>query len=153
MRLIGLDPGLANTGFGVIETNPSARLIRAGCLTTVTGKPTGARLKLLGEQFDAVVAEFSPDVAVVERVFFGVNAKSAIVTAQAEGVLLLILALHNIPTKSVTPRQIKAAITGQPLASKELVQKCVQEYLKLTTPITPHHAADATAAALSLDRL
>lgn len=148
MVILGLDPGIGRTGFGVIDTSLKHVFIRCGCLTTPAGMPEPDRLSMLAEDLAKLIEDTRPDKAVVERIFFGSNRKTAISTAQARGVLLYILRSRHIEVESLTPLQIKSRLTGYGTASKEQIQSMVTRQLQLSAPPQPDDAADALAAAL-----
>lgn len=150
MIILGLDPGIARIGYGVIDTNQPHLFVTCGCITTPESMAFEDRLVQVGEDLTQLIATYKPDVGVVEKIFFGANAKTAMITAQARGVLLYILRLHHITIESLTPLQIKSRLTGYGAASKEQVQTVVQKQLHLTSIPQPDDAADALAAALSL---
>jgi len=150
MIILGLDPGIARTGFGVLNTAKAQSFISCGCLTTPPHQPTADRLLTLGQNLNALLDKFKPDQAVIEKIFFGANSKTAILTAQARGVLLYILRQRHISTRSLTPLQIKSQLTGYGQADKQQVQTMVMHLLDLNTVPTPDDAADALAAALCL---
>lgn len=148
MIILGLDPGIARTGFGVLDTQKPDMFVRCGCLTTSPLETLENRLITLGEDLEAIINKVHPDVAVVEQIFFGKNTKTAIQTAQVRGVLLYILRKHHITIESLTPLQIKSRLTGYGAAKKQQIQAVVQRQLRLTQLPQPDDAADALAAAL-----
>lgn len=150
MIILGLDPGIARTGFGVINTSLPKAFVRCGCLTTPAGMAVEDRLHLLGQDLTKLAADVTPDVAVVETILFGANTKTAMLTAQARGVLLYILRQHRIAVYNLTPLQIKSRLTGYGAADKHQVQQVVMRRLELTAPPMPDDAADALAAALCM---
>ncbi len=150
MIVLGLDPGIARTGFGVIDTNAPELFIRCGIISTPAHTGVEDRLLQLGEDLTQIITDAKPDTAVVESIFFGNNKKTAMLTAQARGVLLYILRQHHITIESLTPLQIKSRLTGYGSASKEQIQSVVTQQLKLTAIPKPDDAADALAAALSI---
>ena len=149
MIILGLDPGLARTGFGAIDTERQDPFLRCGCLTTPQDQGTTERLHTIGQDVAHLIADIKPHLAVVETVFFGTNSKTAMLTAETRGVLLYVLREHNIPTHSLTPLQIKSRLTGYGQADKHQVQHLVTRRLHLTAIPQPDDAADALAAALS----
>ena len=149
MIILGLDPGIGRTGFGVIDT-AKQQYLRSGCRTTPANLELADRLLALGQDLERLLAETKPDQAVIEEIFFGTNAKTAIATAQARGTLLYILRKHHIPTFSLTPLQIKSRLVGHGRADKHQVQTIVMSRLNLAAPPRPDDAADALAAALCL---
>lgn len=148
MIIIGLDPGLARTGFGAIDTEQEYPFLRCGCLTTSARQAADMRLHTIGQDLTTLLAEIQPDLAVVETVFFGKNSKTAMLTAETRGVLLYVLRQHKIPVHSLTPLQIKSRLTGYGTADKHQVQHLINRRLKLTAPLQQDDAADALAAAL-----
>lgn len=148
MIILGLDPGIARTGFGLISINPTETFIRCGCLTTPAHQDTADRIYELGKDLQQVITEAKPDLAVVEQVYFGTNTTTAIQTAHVRGMLVYILRQHHIPIQSLTPLQIKSRLTGYGKATKVQVQSTVTRRLGLTTAPQPDDAADALAAAL-----
>jgi crossover junction endodeoxyribonuclease RuvC len=150
MVILGLDPGIARTGFGILNTAQPTIYVACGCLTTPAHTPLEERLVNIGTDLETLLTQYHPDAAVVESVFFGKNAKTAMLTAQTRGVLLYILTKAHIPITSLTPLQIKSRLTGYGAATKIQVQDIVTRRLQLTTPPQPDDAADALAAALAL---
>ncbi len=150
MVIIGLDPGIARTGYGILNTDSSDLFVQCGCLTTPPQTPLPQRLLLLAKYLETLLLNFSPSVAAVESIYFGANTKTAILTAQARGALILTLARHNIPTHTLTPLQIKSQLTSYGKADKYQVQSLVAKRLNLSTTPQPDDAADALAAAICL---
>jgi len=150
MRFLGIDPGLTRTGIGLIEGTTSQNPIAIEWLTIETAPtlPTPLRLKELSEDLAKLVEEYKPDIAIVERLFFATNSRSAMDTAEGRGVILLTLATHGIEIIEATPLQLKMSITGDGNADKKQMQAMVQRILKLNTVPTPADAADALALAL-----
>jgi crossover junction endodeoxyribonuclease RuvC len=153
MIILGLDPGIARTGFGLINTSRPELFVRCGCITTPENTPVEDRIVMLGNDVEELIATHKPDMAVIEQVFFGKNSKTALLTAQARGVLLYTVRRHNITITSLTPLQIKSRLTGYGAASKEQIQACVTARLRLSAIPQPDDAADALAAALSVSDL
>ncbi len=149
MRIIGIDPGLATIGIGLVEAT-SAHDMRAVEWLTIETKPQelSIRLQEIATDLSAYLAEAKPDSAVVERLFFATNQKTAIDVAQARGVIMLCLAQAGIPITEITPLQLKQAIAGHGGAEKEQVQEMVKLQLKLTAIPKPDDAADALALAM-----
>jgi crossover junction endodeoxyribonuclease RuvC len=148
MIILGLDPGIARTGFGVLDTTKPQSYICCGCLTTPAHQPTADRLLTLGQNLNTLINKYKPNKAVIEKIFFGNNSKTAILTAQARGVMLYILREHNIITESLTPLQIKSQLTGYGQADKKQMQQMIMRRLNLNSIPQPDDAADALAAAL-----
>lgn len=149
MRILGIDPGLANTGYGVIEhTGQQSRLLASGCVHTASTQPLPQRLKMIHDTLAAVIEEWHPEVVAIEELFFCANVKTAISVAQGRGVCVLATAKANVPLAEYTPLQIKQAVVGYGKATKQQVEKMVKVLLGLHEVPTNDHAADALAAAL-----
>ncbi len=149
MIILGLDPGIARTGYGVVDTSQTHQFVRCGCITTPKTDSLETRLASVALDLTQIIRENRPDMAVVEEIFFGANAKTAITTAHVRGVIVYILAIHSIPIQALTPLQIKSRLTGYGAASKEQMQHAIKQQLRLTNIPRPDDAADALAAALS----
>ena len=148
MIILGIDPGTATTGFGVIKKNKELMLIDYGCIKTTTNFTTAERLKKLHDQLNSLIKKHKPDMVAVEDIFFFKNLKTAIKVSQARGVILLTAAKSKIPVYEYTPLQIKQAITSYGRAEKIQVQKMVKVLLNLKEIPKPDDAADALAAAI-----
>jgi len=150
VRIIGIDPGTATTGFGVIDYNGGQlKLVDAGVITTPAGQPMPDRLVTLRRELTQIVAETKPDSAVVEQLFFATNVTTAISVGQARGVILMVLAEAGLPIAEYTPMQIKQAVTSYGGAKKPQMQEMVRVLLGLATIPKPDDAADALAAAIT----
>jgi crossover junction endodeoxyribonuclease RuvC len=150
MIILGLDPGIARTGFGLVRANNPPTFIRCGCLTTPAQDNTSDRLSSLGQDLTQLIKQFHPDQAVIETVLFGKNVKTAMFTAETRGALIYVLRQYNIPVFNLTPLQIKSRITGYGAATKQQIQSMVVKRLGLSSPPQPDDAADGLAAALCL---
>lgn len=149
MIILGIDPGLANTGWGVIGVEGSrCRCLAYGCISTRAGEPTPARLRRIHDELVAVVDRYGPGECAVESVFFGTNAKSAFATGQARGVALLALSTESVKLAEYSPVQIKNVVVGTGTADKAQVTYMVRTLLSLDHEPRPDHAADALAAAV-----
>jgi crossover junction endodeoxyribonuclease RuvC len=149
MRVMGLDPGLGTTGYGLVDSNgQDLQAISFGIITTRPDCGLAIRLYQLHQQLHELLVRFSPDVVVIEQLFFGNNARTAIAVGQARGVLLLATAENNLPTAEYTPMQVKQAITGYGQADKRQMQKMVALLLSLNELPHPDDAADALAIAI-----
>lgn len=149
MIILGIDPGLANTGWGVIETTGAKhRCLAYGCITTSPQEHVADRLARIHAEVAEVVARYRPSECAVESVFFGTNAKSAFATGQARGVALLATAGSGLNLGEYSPVQIKGAVAGTGAADKAQVSYMVRVVLGLPHEPTPDHAADALAAAI-----
>ncbi len=150
MAVIGLDPGSAITGFGIIEENAdhSLKVIDFGVLRTGADMPAADRLKSLYEQLNRILALHKPDGGAVENLFFQRNVRTAFSVGQARGVLLLALAQAGIPVAEYNPVEVKQAVAGYGKADKQQVQQMVKMLLDLKEIPRPDDAADALAVAI-----
>jgi crossover junction endodeoxyribonuclease RuvC len=147
--ILGIDPGLANTGWGVIEqSGPRSRCVAYGCVTTRASEQLAERLSAIHDGIVSVIERYEPAECAVESVFFGTNAKSAFATGQARGVALLATAGSHIQLAEYSPVQIKSVVTGSGTADKEQIQYMVRALLNLDHEPKPDHCADALAAAI-----
>lgn len=147
--ILGIDPGLANTGWGIIlQEGSKLHCLAYGCVSTPKEQELSGRLKKIHDQIHAVVDRFQPSCAGVETVWFGANTQSAFATGQARGAALVACANHQLAVSEFTPRQIKLAVVGTGTAEKEQVQYMVKQLLRLETEPHPDHASDALAAAI-----
>ncbi|MCI0577739.1 MAG: crossover junction endodeoxyribonuclease RuvC [Chloroflexi bacterium] len=150
MRILGLDPGTATVGYGIVEEdNGQVVAVGFGVITTSPEDATGRRLQIIYQELDQLLARYRPDAAAIEEVFFGRNITTAISVGQARGVLLLALANAGIPVAEYSPPKIKEAVSGYGKASKEQVQFMVQNMLALNEIPRPDDAADGLAVALT----
>ena len=149
MVVLGIDPGTANTGYGVVARQ-GARLVAldGGVIETAAGTDPGVRLALIFDRVDGLLNEYAPDALAVEDLYFGANARSAFAVGQARGVVILAAGRRGIPCRSYTPQQVKGAVCGSGRAGKEQVQRMVQALLSLGELPRPDHAADALAVAI-----
>ena len=147
--ILGIDPGLANTGWGVVEhAGSSFRCLAYGCVTTSPATSTSTRLAQVHQEILGVIARYKPSEAAVESVYFGTNAKTAFATGQARGVALLATAESGLVLGEYGPGEIKMAVVGTGAADKQQVQYMVRAILGLSHAPEPDHAADALAAAI-----
>ena len=147
--ILGIDPGLANCGWGVIEEKGSKkRALAYGCIATPAEQDTATRLKAIHDQVCVVIEKYHPTELGIESIYFGANAKSAVATGQARGAALVAAAILSLHVGEYSPKQIKQAVVGTGAASKEQVQFMVKALLNLDHTPTPDHAADALAAAI-----
>lgn len=149
MRILGIDPGTAITGYGLIESkgydlNPVAY----GILDTQAGLPSSERLKQIYEQMAQLLEEAQADLVAVEQLFFNKNVRTALSVGEARGVILLAIADKGIPVVEYTPPQVKMAVTGYGKADKRQVQLMVRSILGLKKIPSPDDAADALAVAV-----
>jgi len=149
IRILGVDPGIAATGWGVIEAEGSKfSTIDYGFIKTLPSDSPGHRLIIIHNTLNDIIERYKPAQASIEDIFFARNKLSAIPVAQAKGVILLTMEQKGLETFVFTPLQIKQALTGNGRAEKEQVQEMVKLILGLKNKIKPDHAADALAAAI-----
>jgi crossover junction endodeoxyribonuclease RuvC len=149
LRVLGLDPGTATTGFGVVEGDDiDLTAVTYGVITTPTKWTLPQRLQEIYHQLQALVSEWQPENAAVEELFFSRNARTALSVGQSRGVVLLGLAEANLSIFEYKPSQIKEAVTGYGAAPKRQVQTMVQHLLGLPDVPHPDDAADALAVAI-----
>ena len=149
MVILGIDPGLANTGWGIVEERRGEVRCRAyGCIETSSGSDLAARLGRIADELTAVVDRYRPQEAAVEGIYFGANVRSAIPTAHARGAALVACSLCGVEVGEYTPMQIKQAVVGTGAADKTQVTYMVRTLLHLDHDPKPDHAADALACAV-----
>lgn len=149
MRVLGIDPGTATLGWGVIDHQGSTtRSVDYGTLTTSPDLEDQVRLKILYEGLGGLCRTFQPEAAAVEKLYFGQNSRTAMVVGQARGIVLLVLAQHAVPYIEMSPAEVKQAVTGYGRADKRQVQLMVQRLLGLKEYPRPDDAADALAIAI-----
>lgn len=150
MRILGLDPGTATTGYGIIDVEDGElRLVVYGVIETAAGEPAEQRLQSIFRQTNSLIATYRPNRAAVEQLFFGRNITTAIAVGQARGVLLLALADAAIPMSEYSPPKVKEAVTGYGKAEKAQMQLMVRHLLGLEESPHPDDAADALAVAIT----
>jgi crossover junction endodeoxyribonuclease RuvC len=147
--VLGIDPGVANTGYGVVA-HDRGRLVAldGGVIETRAGLDAGARLAAIHARVGELLDDYRPDAVAVEDLYFGANARSAFAVGQARGVVILAAGQREIRCSSYTPQQVKAAVCGSGRADKGQVQRMVQTLLSLPELPAPDHAADALAVAI-----
>jgi crossover junction endodeoxyribonuclease RuvC len=149
MIVLGIDPGTADTGYGVVQSvGASLRALASGVIKTGAGVPLERRLAEIHARVEELLGRHRPDAMAVEELYFGANARTAFAVGQARGVVLLAAGQHRTPTRSYTPQQVKGAVCGHGRADKEQVARMVARLLGLPAPPTPDHAADALAVAI-----
>ncbi|SHG98588.1 Holliday junction endonuclease RuvC [Thermosyntropha lipolytica DSM 11003] len=149
MLILGIDPGTAITGYGLVDTRRGREvLITYGVITTPAEMEMPLRLFKIQSELSAIINEFKPEAAAVEDIFYHRNAKTVITVAQARGVALCTLAASGIKTAEYTPLQVKQAVVGYGGADKKQVQSMVKYILKLDHIPRPDDAADALAVAI-----
>jgi crossover junction endodeoxyribonuclease RuvC len=149
MIVLGIDPGTAALGYGVVErTAGSLRMLDVGCLVTSADQTLGQRLRIIHEAIGTLIETHRPVLIGVERLFFSKNVQTAFAVGQARGVVLLAAAQHDVAVREATPNEVKSAVAGYGAADKEQVGRMVATILGLSTVPTPDDAADALAVAI-----
>jgi crossover junction endodeoxyribonuclease RuvC len=149
VKVLGIDPGLANTGYGVVARR-GGRLVAldGGCIETPARMAAEQRLAAIHARVCELLDEHSPDAVALEELYFGVNARSAFAVGQARGVVMLAAGQRGVACSGYTPQQVKGAVCGTGRAEKDQVGRMVQALLGLVAVPTPDHAADALAVAI-----
>lgn len=148
MRILGVDPGTARMGWGIIEGDEEPQLVAYGTLTTPAGQPLAGRLCVLFRELGDIVGRYRPTSAALEELFFARNVRTAFSVGQARGVALVVLAEAGLPVSEYSPLEVKQAVTGYGRADKRQVQEMVRALLGLEEIPRPDDAADALAVAL-----
>ena len=149
MRILGIDPGVATIGFGVVDAERGhQQLVRYGVTTTPAGIPPPGRLYQISQDMSELIAQFTPDEAAVEVLFFTKNITTGIAVAHGRGVLLLELERAGVPVYEYTPMQVKQAVAGYGKAEKRQVMAMTARLLKMKEIPRPDDAADALALAI-----
>ena len=157
MIIIGIDPGTANTGFGVIKkikkgkpkNSSYFKCLDYGLIETKPNFPPEERLKTLNNELSKVIKKYQPKVLAVESLYFFKNLKTALPVSRAEGVIFLTAAKNKVPVCSFTPLQVKMSVAGYGWAEKEKVQRRLKKILRLKECPKPDDVADALAIALT----
>lgn len=153
MIFLGIDPGTATTGFGLIEKkvgDTKLTTLTYGVISTSKTLSDAERLLILANDLEALIKKHKPDYAGVEKLFFATNAKTIIPVAQARGIVIMTLTKHGIPFAELTPLQVKSSMTGYGKAEKGQIQYMVQKTLGLKAIPKPDDAADALAIAICI---
>lgn len=149
MRALGIDPGTAITGWGVVDTDgESEQMVACGVITTPSTMAFPDRLVAIYDQLTEIITAYHPDTAAIESLFFSKNAKTALAVGHGRGVAILTLAKAGLPLAEYKPLEIKQAVTGYGGADKKQVQRMIQLLLNLSDIPRPDDAADALAVAL-----
>lgn len=149
MLTLGIDPGLARVGYGVVSSEGDAvALLAYGCLETSSSSPYAERLKYIYDGVRRLLRRYSPDAVALESLFFFRNARTVMKVSEARGVIVLAVGTYHIPTFEYTPQQVKLAVASYGLESKKNVEAAVRQILGLEEHITPDDTADAVAIAL-----
>jgi crossover junction endodeoxyribonuclease RuvC len=149
MIVLGIDPGTASTGFGVVQST-GARLcaLECGVIETRAGIPLERRLAQIHERVGELLDEHAPAAVAIEELYFGTNVRTAFAVGQARGVVLLAAGQRGVPCRSYTPQQVKGAVCGHGRAGKDQVGRMVAKLLGLADAPAADHAADALAVAI-----
>lgn len=157
MIILGIDPGTARLGYGVVKKNKGKKnklkSIDYGCINTSPEFSDGERLKKINQELNKIIQKYNPEVLAVESIFFFKNLKTVMTVSQAKGVILLTAAKKKIPIYEFTPPQVKMAITGYGRAEKKEIQKAIKSILNLKEIPKPDDAADALAIAVCYTNL
>ena len=149
MRILGIDPGIAIVGFGLIESERgSVRMLQYGAVTTEAGLPLATRLLQIENDMTALIAQLQPDEIAIEELFFSKNITTGIAVAHGRGVILCTAEKLGVPICEYTPMQVKQAVVGYGLAEKKQVMDMTRRLLHLMTVPKPDDAADALAIAI-----
>ena len=153
MIILGIDPGVATIGFGVIDASRQAnRLIQYGTITTPPGIPLSQRLLQISDDMDELIRTFRPDEMAIEELFFNTNITTGIAVAHGRGVILLAAEKAGLPIFEYTPMQVKQAVVGYGKAEKKQVMLMTQRLLHMNKIPRPDDAADALAIAICHSR-
>ncbi len=149
MIILGIDPGTATMGYGIIKKEGmNLTCLEYGLIETEKTLSDAKRLKKIDQEIEQIFTKFSPNVLAIEKVYFSKNVKTAMTVSQAKGVVMVKAAKENIPVYEFSPSQIKSTITGHGKAKKMQVQKMIKSQLKLKKRPRPNDAADALGAAI-----
>ena len=149
MRVIGIDPGTAITGWGIVEGSGSElQMVAVGTITTAAGTPLPERLQIIYHELTAIIEQWQPSTAAIEELFFSKNAKTALDVGHGRGVAMLALANADLSITEYKPLEVKQAITGHGGADKKQMQQMVKLLLALDDIPRPDDAADALAIAI-----
>lgn len=149
MRILGLDPGIATVGFGIVDTEKNRqRLVSCGVITTPAHTPLTQRLDQIYTDLEELIRTYQPEVMAVEELFFNTNITTGISVAQGRGVIILCAFRSGLKIYEYTPLQVKQAVVGYGRAEKKQVMDMVRRILNLPAPPKPDDAADAVALAL-----
>ncbi len=149
MIVLGIDPGTASTGYGVVQSLGSRLVaLEEGVIETRPGVPVERRLADIHARVGELLDRHSPEAIAIEELYFGANVRTAFAVGQARGVVLLAAGQRGVPSRSYTPQQVKSAVCGSGRAGKDQVGRMVARLLSLSAPPATDHAADALAVAV-----
>jgi len=149
MIIIGIDPGTAITGYGIVKKDKNClKCLEYGCIRTDSILPQGERLKKINSELNKLIKKYRPEVMAVENIYFFKNLKTAMPVSQSKGIILFTAAKKKIPVYEFTPPQVKMTITGFGRASKKQMQEMIKVIFKLEKIPKPDDAADALSIAV-----
>jgi crossover junction endodeoxyribonuclease RuvC len=149
MIVLGIDPGTASTGYGVVESSGSRlRALEQGVIATAAGVALEQRLHAIHARIGELLDAHRPDAIAIEELYFGANVRTAFAVGQARGVVLLAAGQRGVPARSYTPQQVKGAVCGSGRAAKDQVARMVVRLLGLQAQPSTDHASDALAVAI-----
>jgi len=148
MVILGIDPGTASTGYGILTIDRNIKVTEYGCIHTSADKEMPERLKIIYQRVSDLIKEYHPDEVAVEQIYFSKNSKTALSIAQARGVIMLSASLAGKKVFDYTPLEVKGAVVGYGRAEKQQVQYMLKDLLRLVEIPSPDDAADALAVAL-----
>lgn len=148
MRVLGIDPGTAITGYGLVDFDEDLRLVDCGAIVTPAGMALPQRLLIIYRELCALILHYQPQAAAVEELFFSKNVRTAMSVGQARGVVLLAVAQAAVPIYHYKPSEVKQAVAGYGAATKPQMQEMVRLLLGLDAVLTPDDVADAVAIAI-----
>jgi crossover junction endodeoxyribonuclease RuvC len=149
MLVLGIDPGTANTGYGIVRgVGSRLQAVAEGVIQTRAGTPLERRLADIHQRVGELLDEHQPEAMAIEELYFGANARTAFAVGQARGVVLLAAGQRGVPSRSYTPQQVKGAVCGNGRAAKDQVARMVARLLGMAAPPTPDHTSDALAVAI-----
>jgi crossover junction endodeoxyribonuclease RuvC len=149
MLVLGIDPGTANTGYGIVRgVGSRLRAIDEGVIQTRPGVPLERRLADIHQRVGELLDAHRPEAMAIEELYFGANVRTAFAVGQARGVVLLAAGQRGVPTRSYTPQQVKGAVCANGRADKAQVARMVTRLLGLAAPPSPDHVSDALAVAV-----
>ncbi|MSR76104.1 MAG: crossover junction endodeoxyribonuclease RuvC [Candidatus Ryanbacteria bacterium] len=151
MRVLGVDPGIERVGWGIVDTiGAVSTYYDCGRITTPRTLSHQGRLEMIAQELGTIIKTAKPECAVVERLFFAKNKKTALAVAEARGVIMLTLSAASLPTQEFTPMEVKMAVTGNGRAEKKQVAWMVHNILKVPSEVTSDDALDALALCLMI---
>ena len=150
MRVLGVDPGIALTGYGIVEDNNNMlTALSYGCITTSSKDSISDRLKIIYNNICNIITRYNPDILAIEEIFFSTNVKTAIIVGEVRGVVILGASNYNLSIVEYTPLEVKQTLTGYGHADKKQIQYMVKNLLNLPDIPKPDDVADGLAVAIS----